>query len=291
MFRRRKTRVAPQLVDSYIQRRYEDMAVCIARDISSNRGLFCHYSPWLDLMMSKFELTVEYRAKHSLVVRDSQGQHIGCSGAVKNSLVYYNPHERGESQHKEAVWKSYLSAKFGRASDKSQSNEQSPGRQVQFSETQRPTLESPCGVESDSMTAGSFATSSGIQEHQWKRVKNELKSAEDALFDSDPQPVNSIAEGHHEECLPPQCIGEDGVAHAIRKLGPVESKVVDEAFCEPKLAGNTNEGSHGNPKIEISHAIVGGDAHNSKGLSKSTDMSNAGPGGSETAKSRFCMIL
>lgn len=33
----------------------------------------------------------DYRARHSLVVTDSQGRHIGCSGAVKNTLVYYNP--------------------------------------------------------------------------------------------------------------------------------------------------------------------------------------------------------
>lgn len=116
MFRRWKTRVAPQL-DPYIQRRYEDMAVCIQVDIASNRGLLCHYTPWLDQIMEKFDLPEEYRLRHSLVATDAHGRHIGRSGAVQNTLVYYNPvppeqNEILRSQSREAKRKSILSERF-----------------------------------------------------------------------------------------------------------------------------------------------------------------------------------
>ena len=69
--------------------------------------------------MVKLELPEEYRERHGLVATDSHGRHIGCSGAVKNTLVYYNPvsreHEMEElqrSQSREAKRKSVLSAKF-----------------------------------------------------------------------------------------------------------------------------------------------------------------------------------
>lgn len=113
MFRRRKTRVAPQ-VDRYIHRRYEDMAVCIQVDIASNRGLLCYYTAWLDQIMEKFNLPEEYRLRHSLVATDSHGRHIGCSGAVQNTLVYYNPvtPEIHRLQSREAKRKSILSDRF-----------------------------------------------------------------------------------------------------------------------------------------------------------------------------------
>lgn len=90
MFRRKKTKIAPQ-VDEYIRRRYEDMAVCIHFDIASNRGLICYYASWLELMMEKFNFSDGLKAKRSLIATDSQGRNIGCSGAVENKLVYHNP--------------------------------------------------------------------------------------------------------------------------------------------------------------------------------------------------------
>ena len=79
----RKARVAPQ-VDEYIRRRYEDLAVCIHLDIANDRGLFCHYTPWLDGIMGKFDLPEDYRSRYSLVATDSHGRHIGCSGRAWN---------------------------------------------------------------------------------------------------------------------------------------------------------------------------------------------------------------
>ena len=101
------------LVDEtgYISRRYDDLAVCIHFDIANNRGLFCYYTEWLEEMMCKHNLPVEYRARHSLVAKDSHGRSIGCSGAVENNLVYYNPMPSGpreESQFREAERKSRL---------------------------------------------------------------------------------------------------------------------------------------------------------------------------------------
>ena len=77
----------------YITRRYQDLAVCIHADIANNRGLYNYYAPWLENMMDKHELPDHVKWKNSLVLTDSEGRHIGCSGAVKNSLIYYNPLE------------------------------------------------------------------------------------------------------------------------------------------------------------------------------------------------------
>ena len=90
MFRRKKTKIAPQ-VDEYIERRYEDMAVYIHHDIASNRGLICYYASWLELMMEKFNFSDGLKTEHSLIATDSKGRNIGCSGAVENHLKYYNP--------------------------------------------------------------------------------------------------------------------------------------------------------------------------------------------------------
>ena len=116
MFKRRRARVVPK-VDPYIERRYEDMAVSIRTDIARNKGLFCYYTPWLEQIMERFELPEEYRRRHSLVATDSNGRHIGCSGATTNTLVYYNPISTEQqvihrTQSKEARRKSVLSEKF-----------------------------------------------------------------------------------------------------------------------------------------------------------------------------------
>lgn len=104
--------MAPQ-VDPYIRRRYEDMALCIHVDIDADRGLLCYYTPWLDQIMERFDLPEEYRLRHSLVATDAQGRHIGRSGAVKNTLTYYNPLNQEQqriyrSQSREAKRKSLL---------------------------------------------------------------------------------------------------------------------------------------------------------------------------------------
>ena len=105
-----------------MRRRYEDLAECIHQDIARDRGLLCLYSRWLDFMMAKVNLPEEFRRRHSLVLTDSQGRHIGCSGAVKNTLEYFNPispsQQEDLSQSQEAVMKSRLSAKLSSRNDK-----------------------------------------------------------------------------------------------------------------------------------------------------------------------------
>lgn len=101
MFWRRKLKVrtAPE-VDDYIRRRYEDMAVCIHLDIARDMGLYNYYAPWLDFMMSKFDLPEHIRKQNTLVITDCNGRHIGCSGAMKNTLVYYNPLPEQEQERR-----------------------------------------------------------------------------------------------------------------------------------------------------------------------------------------------
>ena len=67
------------------------MAVCIHEDIAQNRGLYSYYAPWLDSMMNKFGFTECMKEEYTLVITDCNGKHIGCSGAVTNTLIYYNP--------------------------------------------------------------------------------------------------------------------------------------------------------------------------------------------------------
>ena len=97
--RKLKVHVAPE-VDVYIRRRYEDMAVCIHLDIARDMGLYNYYAPWLDYMMKEFDLPDHIRKRNTLVITDSNGQHIGCIGAVKNTLVYYNPLPEQEQARK-----------------------------------------------------------------------------------------------------------------------------------------------------------------------------------------------
>ena len=89
-FWKKTVRVAPEL-EAYIYKRYEDLAVRIHADIANNRGLYNYYAPWLDYMMDKYDLPDHVKRKNSLIVTDSLGRHIGCSGAVANILNYYNP--------------------------------------------------------------------------------------------------------------------------------------------------------------------------------------------------------
>jgi len=88
----KRIRVAPEL-EVYVNRRYQDLAFCIHVDIANNRGLHNYYAPWLDCTMDKHDLPDHVKWKNSLVLTDSEGRHIGCSGAVQNTLNYYNPLE------------------------------------------------------------------------------------------------------------------------------------------------------------------------------------------------------
>lgn len=62
MFKRRRIQPA---IDEYIVRRYEDIAVCIYRDIQSGRGMRNYYAPWLEGMLQR--LPASHRDKYSLV--------------------------------------------------------------------------------------------------------------------------------------------------------------------------------------------------------------------------------
>ena len=67
MFRRRSRRVHPDLViqDAYIKRRYNDLSVCIHKDIKDGRGRHNYYAPWLELKLQTFPAF--YREKHSVL--------------------------------------------------------------------------------------------------------------------------------------------------------------------------------------------------------------------------------
>ena len=68
MFKRRRSqRVHPDVVvqDAYIKRRYEDLSVCIHRDIKNGRGRYNYYAPWLELKLQSFPTF--YREKHSVL--------------------------------------------------------------------------------------------------------------------------------------------------------------------------------------------------------------------------------
>ena len=62
MFKRKK--VHPS-IDKYIERRYDDIAVCIYTDLRSGRGLQNYYAPWLERMLQGFPKP--QREKYSLM--------------------------------------------------------------------------------------------------------------------------------------------------------------------------------------------------------------------------------
>ena len=68
--RRRSQRVHPDVLiqDAYIKRRYEDLSVCIHKDIKNGRGQYNYYAPWLDLKLQSFPTF--YREKHSVSERN-----------------------------------------------------------------------------------------------------------------------------------------------------------------------------------------------------------------------------
>ena len=51
--------------DAYIKRRYEDLSVCIHKDIQNGCGLYNYYAPWLEMKLQSF--TAQYREKHSVM--------------------------------------------------------------------------------------------------------------------------------------------------------------------------------------------------------------------------------
>lgn len=282
MFRRWKTRIAPEQVDTYTKRRYEDLAVCISRDIASNRGLFCYYTPWLDHMMGKFDLPQEYRARHSLVATDSQGKNIGCSGAMKNTLIYYNPISPGqedEVQFREAVQKSRLSAKFKRIAQRSDGTESTNGL-AQSSEPKDTTLRLS---EGDGKATGCLVQSSDIQD------------AEDVPFDSELTPIDDKNEQERQKNLQPHYIDEDRIIHVVSELRPQSADSyyarIDEAFRNHRARTSkpmsfvTDVEHHEDSCITEVKA-----SHNSNCSQVAVELETAG--NNETvAKSRFCTIL
>lgn len=231
MFKRKKTRIAPQ-VDDYVRRRYEDLAVCIAHDIANNRGLVCYYTPWLDHMMGKFNFPLDYRARHSLVAMDLEGRHIGCSGAVKNTLVYYNPISpgcEGEAQFQEAVTKSRLSERF------------KGKRERQKSMDERSRKESNAVAQSSEVGRSEIAdnkASSGTSEDRIKTlIQEDLHSAvtpaEGVTCGSNAQAIMA-KENVRQNATGPKYITEDGVVHVVNELRPQSADSyyarIDEAF-------------------------------------------------------------
>ena len=68
MFKRRRSqRVHPDVLiqDAYIKRRYEDLSLCIHKDIKNGRGRYNYYAPWLELKLQTFPAF--YREKHSVL--------------------------------------------------------------------------------------------------------------------------------------------------------------------------------------------------------------------------------
>ena len=68
MFKRKRSqRVHPdELVqDAYIQRRYEDLSICIHRDIKNGKGQYNYYAPWLEIKLQSFP--ADYRENHSVL--------------------------------------------------------------------------------------------------------------------------------------------------------------------------------------------------------------------------------
>ena len=64
---RRSQKVRPdvQIRDAYIKRRYEDLSVCIHKDIKNGRGQYNYYAPWVELMLLSFP--AHFREKHSVL--------------------------------------------------------------------------------------------------------------------------------------------------------------------------------------------------------------------------------
>lgn len=267
MFRRGKTRIAPLQVDEYVRRRYEDLAVCIAQDLASDRGLFCYYTPWLEYMMGKFNLPGNYRMKHSLVAKDSQGRHIGCSGAAKNTLVYYNPISfdcESRVQFEEAVQKSSLSAKLSGISQRNSEERRGEDCDKETSNGLICSKARHCPLSDDvggDKTINCSVHSSTMHKHFCNAVVIEVKPAEDILFDSEPCPVIQTpvnAEQHQDkEEQQPQYVDEDGVVHVDSELEPQSEEMdsyyarIDEAFRKHRA-----EISKPDEQVRTSHVSI-----------------------------------
>lgn len=74
MFKRKRSqRVHPDVLvqDAYIKRRYEDLSVCIHKDIKNGSGLYNYYAPWLEMKLQSFP--AQYREKHSVMQSKDHG--------------------------------------------------------------------------------------------------------------------------------------------------------------------------------------------------------------------------
>ena len=65
MFKRKKIHSE---LDTYIHRRYEDLAVCIHYDIKNGRGTYSYYAPWLEAMLQRLP-SAQLREKYSLMTQ------------------------------------------------------------------------------------------------------------------------------------------------------------------------------------------------------------------------------
>ena len=63
-------------VDEYIQRHYEDTAVCIHADLRSKKGLQNHYVAWLEDKLQGFPEAA--RKKYSLAARAASPRHVSA---------------------------------------------------------------------------------------------------------------------------------------------------------------------------------------------------------------------
>lgn len=285
-WKRRKTRIAP-LVDDYIRRRYEDLAVCIARDIVNNRGLLCYYTPWLDHMMGKFNLPLDYRARHSLVATDSEGRHIGCSGAAQNTLVYHNPISpgcEGEAQFQEAVTKSCLSARF-----KGYESREGWGKVAQCSGIHEatPICEDVMNTRFSDMQKDLPSSTEARPTECSSSHKGDAKPAEG---DGTTRFAISRDTVFQDAC--PKYVTEDGVVHVVNELRPQSAARIDEAFCKHKA-------STSKPAVGVTDLATGSGTERNceessvddEGRTLGKSEGNVNANNQRVAKSKFCTIL
>ena len=100
MFRRKK-KVQP-LLDEYISRRYDDIAVCIHADLLSERGLQNHYTPWLEGMLQGFPEA--QRKKRSLMKSAASRPALDGEAGPSTAGNRLDHHERDELNTVRGFW-------------------------------------------------------------------------------------------------------------------------------------------------------------------------------------------
>ena len=74
--------------DAFIKRRYEDLSLCIHKDIKNGRGQYNYYAPWLEIKLQPFP--AHYRETHS-VLQDHTPQVLGAPQTSTNTFTIANP--------------------------------------------------------------------------------------------------------------------------------------------------------------------------------------------------------